>query len=143
MPPLAIPRVPPPHEAFDQGLREQIADTLETLGRLDVDDDHVLASLLDRTDTLLSRLEREIATSQTGTLALLRLQVDMLRRTKPSRRRPVALQLYRHFAVFTAFCLKHGRCEGDSAGAARRVVDEAPMLARALRTPLQPWLALI
>lgn len=143
MPPLAIPRVPPPHEAFGQGLREQIADTLETLGRLDVDDGHALARVLDRTDTLLARLEREIAISQGGTLALLRVQVEMLRRAKPSRRRPIAMQLYRHLAVFTAFCLKHGRVEGDNGGAARRVVEEAPLLARALRTPLQPWLALI
>lgn len=142
MPTHAALPVQPPHQALDRELREAVADALQTLGRLDVDDDEALARTLDRIDGLFHRLGEAPPMPHVDTLGLLRLQADMLRQAKPSRRRPIALQLYRHLAVFTAFRLRQAPIAPGNASRAMRVVEAEPALARHLSTPLQPWLAL-
>lgn len=142
MPAHAALSVQPPHQALDRDSRKAVAGALDALGRLDVDDGEALARTLDRIDAVLSRLGQTLCEPQTDTLTLLRVQADMLRRTKPSRRRPIALQLYRHLAVFTAFHLKRVPEQTGIGASAQRLVDAEPALARHLSTPLQPWRAL-
>lgn len=142
MPTHAALPVQPPHQALDRELREAVAGALEALGRLDVHDDEALARMLDRIDGLLHRFGEAPSMPHVDTLSLLRLQADMLRQAKPRRRRPIALQLYRHLVVFTAFRLRHAPIAPGNASRTVRGVEAEPALARHLSTPLQPWLAL-